>query len=575
MAICPVNAIYVRDINYDMNELNDPYLTLSDTTSNGVKTWTIEVDQAVAYVHHFNLRAETDGVGLNMESTITVCGSEKIEMATSYDTSGATINEIYSVNGFYMDTYNQNTNLRYYTIAKATYTEWFDLSPSNTTCTITSYRLCEDQGCWVVLERDDIKMDTDGTIKIDRESTSLPALFFVEAKTRGLISLLKEVNQHLCATNSISTTGTYTAIYSKNNGTDSKMSISRTDWETYLKSSCTACPVSDLSVYTWVVPSGSTIDISMDGDNIQLSTASTLQTISGLQLDLHFPTSNTCSELQHVQLNLDLQVCGFETIKVANSTSYEFVINETVTLKTEIEYKVLETLFSYDGISECGIKAIYVSYDTSTTKTTMNDDHVKLIYRNDDNSLIIDWTYLRDDIVFEGFVVAETYGENTAYKPIKITFIFPVVNKAPIFDSWSFPALKIQTTSEVAETAPSFEYQTPKITDETGDKISYTLVGTSLIPCQCLLSSINSDQITLALDLSRLSSGDTGKYDLKFELYDDQYSTSLQKQIYEFTLEIEYEYIPVIIEEETVEEAVEFAEEIEEEVIEDIVEETS
>lgn len=247
-------------------------------------------------------------------------------------------------------------------------------------------------------------------------------MFFVEAKTRGESTLTKEVNQYLCATDSLSSTGTYTAIYSKNNGTASRMSILRTDWQTYLRSSCAACPVSDLSVYTWVIPSTSTIDITMDGDSISVSTASTLQTISGLKLDLHFPTTNACSELQHVQLNLDLQVCGFETIAAANSTGFDFIINDTISYKTEIAYSVMETLFSFNGIQECYIKGIYVSYDTSTTKTVMNDDHTKLIYRNDDNSLVIDWTYLRDDIIFEGFIVAETYGENTAFKPIKITF---------------------------------------------------------------------------------------------------------------------------------------------------------
>jgi hypothetical protein len=51
-----------------------------------------------------------------MEVVIHVCGTEQIVLATSYDTSGDPINEIYSVNGFYMDAYNQNSSLRYYTI---------------------------------------------------------------------------------------------------------------------------------------------------------------------------------------------------------------------------------------------------------------------------------------------------------------------------------------------------------------------------------------------------------------------------------------------------------------------------
>ena len=116
---------------------NNDYLTLSETTdSNGAKSYAINVNKIYSYVHKFSIRAATAGVTADMEVTFTVCGTEKIILARTYDTGGATIDDIYTINGFLMDDFNKNANLRYYTITKAIYSEWFDLDPYTSTCYI-------------------------------------------------------------------------------------------------------------------------------------------------------------------------------------------------------------------------------------------------------------------------------------------------------------------------------------------------------------------------------------------------------------------------------------------------------
>jgi hypothetical protein len=69
------------------------------------------------------------------------------------------------------------------------------------------------------------------------------------------------------------------------------------------------------------------------------------------------------------------------------------------------------------------------------------------------------------------------------------------------------------------------EYTSPKISDKENDKVIIKTFGSfTQAPCKCITVSYASDSFTLAVDQSKLTIDDSGKYFVKVSLEDEQYS---------------------------------------------------